>query len=163
MKKFLMLLLCLSLTILPCTAFASSAQYSSTRSFIQILEDKGIVYDYRGVNDDGYERVSVDNDGEDFSYTLEYFFDDGLENASIRVWYILTYDQSDFRSLVEVCNELNASYKYVTFYCDTSDNTITASMDLIFRAYDVGEIVFEATLRMANILDEGYPLLAPYA
>ena len=40
---------------------------------------------------------------------------------------------------------------------DTSDNTVTVSMDLIFRAYQVDEILEEATLRLVNIIDDVYP------
>lgn len=143
-------------------ASAVSASYSSTKSFIYILDDNNIKYTVNGIVEDDYECVSVNNSGDYFNYTIKYFFDSNLENASLRVWDIITFNDSDFYNVLKVVNDFNASHKYGRLYVDESDNTVTAASDLIFRTHDVDEICLEATLYIVQTIDEAYKDLRVY-
>ena len=49
-----------------------------------------------GVNESsGYEQVTVKNKGQDFSYTINYFFHSDDSEVGIRVWDIINYSSSD--------------------------------------------------------------------
>lgn len=164
MKKTLALLLTLVLTISVCLpAMAATAQYPSTKAFLTTLDEADINYTVNGINENNYEEVSVANtDDNGFSYTIRLFFEDNNENCGIRVWNIIHFNDADFSKLLRICNTLNNDYKYISFSVDESDNTITASMDLIYRSHDIGDIVLEAVLRMASILQDTYPQLAAF-
>lgn len=164
MKKILAMLLALVLTIGVCMpALAINAQYSSTKAFLSALDEMDITYTVNGINDGNYEDVSIENtDDNGFTYTIRLFFDENEENCSIRVWNIIHFNDADFSKLLRTCNTLNNEYNYVCFSVDESDNTITATMDLIYRTNDVDQIVLEAILRMANILEDVYPQLAVF-
>ena len=164
MKKILSLLLVAVLTIGFCTAaYAVAASYYSTQAFLAELDEKGITYTVVGLDEDNDEKVKVNNtDDNGFSYTINYFFDDQQENCSLIVWNIINYDDVDLAKVLRVCNSLNKDYKYIRFYVDESDNTVTAQYDSIFRTNDIDEILWEATLYMVDILEEAYPTLAVY-
>lgn len=164
MKKFLVLALSVLLLVgsaLP--AYAVAPQYKSTQAFVATLDEKDISYTVVGVDPDEDEHVRVSNtDDNDFSYTINLYFDPNEENCSVRVWNIISYSDADYAKVLRTCNALNYKYKYIRFYADESDNTVTASIDLIYRDHDVGEIVLEAVVHMASILEKGRPDLLVY-
>ena len=164
MKKMLafllMMILCLSLCSV---SLAASVQYSSTQEFLTYLDQKSVVYTLEGVDNSGYEVVTVGNKGAAFRYDIKYFFDDNLNNTGIRVWNVIEYSAADFAKVVRICNDLNDSYRYAKFIADESDNTVTCSMDLIYRTNDIAEIHWEATLRVVDLLDTAYEALSIYA
>ena len=165
MKKLLALTLaCMMLLGLCTTAFATEAQYASTKAFLALMDEKGISYSVEGLDSNGNEMVSIDNADSDinYSYTIRYFFDDGGENCSLRVWNIITFADADFAKVLRTVNSLNCKYKYVRFTVDESDNTVTAAIDTIFRIHDIDEIIWEATLYVVDIIEAGYPDLVVY-
>ncbi len=164
MKKFLAMILMTALLMGVCLpAQAVEAQYNSTKALLAEMDAIGITYTVLGVNEDGYERVTINNEDDNgFEYTLYFFFEDNEENASIRVWDIITYSDADFAKVLRVCNALNTEYKYVNFNAEESDNTVTAAVDFIYRTHDVGPIVKEGLLHLVNILEDAYPRLSVY-
>lgn len=161
MKKCAILVLALML-IFCSSASAMTAEYTSTQAFIDWLEENDLKYSYTGLDSEGHECLSVNNTSDVFSYTLKYFFDSNNENASIRVWDIILFNASDTTKVIRTVNDLNNTYKYINVYAMESDNSVNAKLDLIYRTHDVGEIVGEATLRLANILDDVYESLSIY-
>lgn len=161
MKKLLTLLLLAALCIgAACTgASADRAAYSSTQAFIDVLERAGQPYVLDGVDEYGAECLSIEHEGENHGYTAVVMFEDSLEAASIRVWYIIEYDPAQLMEVVRVCNALNAGNRFVSFYADESDNTVTASMDLIFRGEDAGAVTARAVERLTDTLDRAWPQL----
>ena len=157
MKKLLSIALCLCM-VLGCTsALAARAELSTTRTFIDWLEDNDLSYEYVGIDED-YERLRVENEGEHFTYTIQYFFDVNEENSALRVWDVYAFDEDDYTKACVLCNTLNSDYKYVSFFCE-DDNTITACVDLIYRDNDVEPIHAEATNYVVRILDDAYPTI----
>lgn len=161
MKKCALLVLALLLLFSSATC-AQAAEYSSTQTFIEWLEASDISYTYSGVDDNGFERLSIDNTSDVFSYTLEYIFESNGENSTIRVWDIILYNDSDLNDVLHTINDLNTTYGFVNVYALESDNSVNAKIDLIYRTHDVGEIVGEATLRMVAIVDDVYEAMSSY-
>ena len=160
MKRVISLVLTLVMLLGLCSvaSAAPSTQYSSTRLFLQKLDEMQIKYSYVGIDNNGYEKITVKNRGSDIdlAYTLTYFFDENDENASIRVWDLITFDSSSALSALYACNNCHLDWKYVTFAVE-GDNTITAKMDLIYRGESVSEVMWEATLHMVNVVSDAYP------
>lgn len=164
MKKFLAVLLASLLIAGLCMpAHAVTAQYKSTQAFADILDSLEITYSLSGPDSDGDELISIENEFDNgYECTFHVYFNSHEENCYIRVWNIISYDDADFSKVLRACNTLNNQYKYVRFYADESDNTVTASLDLIFRDNDVDQIVLEALLTAVSILEDAYPALEIY-
>ena len=170
MKKLISVLLacCLLLCVLPAASASASteanATYLSTKSFLIWLESNDIIYDYIGVDDDGYEIVLVDMSGDNFDFSIKCVFYDGNGSAAMYVYNVIEYHKTDFNKALSACNDLNASYRYASFFCDESDNTVTAQTDMLFvRTSDSGDLAGEHLLRIAAIVDDAYPDLAACA
>lgn len=160
MKKLLSLLLLAVLCIADCAgASADRAAYSSTQAFIDVLERTGQPYVLDGVDEYGAECLTLEIAEDAFDYSVVVMFEDDLTTASIRVWYVIMYDQARLAEVMRVCNALNAGNRFLCFYADESDNTVTASMDLIFRGDDAGTVTAKAVERLTDVLHRAYPQL----
>lgn len=163
-KLFVLTLACMMLIGLCTTAFATEAQYASTKAFLALMDQKGVNYTVTGMDSNNNEMVSIKNTDSDinFSYTIKYFFDPEEENCSLRVWDIITFTDADFAKVLRTVNTLNCRYKFVRFTVDEDDNTVTAAIDTIFRTHDIDQILWEATLYVVDIIEGAYPDLAVY-
>lgn len=163
MKKVIALLvsvmLCLSLTL---PALAITSEYASTQAVMDALDGANYTFTYRGMNDSGYEIIRMNFGTNKYSLTMNLFCDKTQTETSIRVWNIITYDPSKETEVMVLCNKLNSDYKYVKFYADTTDNTVTCDMDVLYRKNDVGPIVLEAITHVADIIEDCYSQLAAY-
>ena len=141
----------------------SQAQYGSTKQFLRLLDDMDVKYTWQGIDSDENEVISIGNNTDVVgSYSIKVYFDDNDENCSIRVWNVIDYNYAMSSSVYAAVNSINKTYKYVKFYADDSDNSVTASMDLIYRDSDVGEICAEALLDIVRVIDSAYPDLKPF-
>lgn len=166
MKKLIssLLVCCLLLCLLPTASAAANASYPTTKSFISWLEANDVVYDYNGVDEDGYETIGIELEGNNFDFGVKCVFYEGNESAAMYVYNIIEYHKTEFNKALSVCNDLNATYRFASFFCDESDNTVTAQTDVIFvRMSDSGELAGEHLLRLVKIVDEAYPTLADCA
>ncbi len=170
MKKFVSIL-CLLLCVILCTpALADESvtpTFATTKYFVDLLESKGLSFTSRGIRSNGEELVTIGLKNDACGYTLAVYFDEDLEHASFRAWDIIAYDASNTVNVAVACNQLALDWKYLNFYADT-DNTVVASYDMIFR-FDAAnpdetmDIVWEAIVRIDDIIENAYETLAPYA
>ena len=157
MKKLLTLVLLLLLTAVP--ALAETAAYGSTQAFLDLLTAAGEPFEVYGMDEDGCERILLPAGVAGFDGDVTVIFDPYEENASLRVWYLIRYDAAMAQQIMECCAALNAQHRFVCFYADGSDNTVTASMDLIFRGSDAGPVTVRALRQLRETLRRAYPQL----
>lgn len=79
--------------------------------------------------------------------------------VSLRSYNLCKFDDSKKADMYKVCSELNARFKWVKFYVDESDNTITCQDDAIIQLDSAGPECFELLLRMYSIMDDSYPVI----
>lgn len=162
MKKILAALLVLALCLSVSASALSETAFATTRAFLETLEEADIAYANRGLDVDGDEHVVVVDPDKNISYTIHYFFEDDLEHTSVFAWNIITFDPADTLRVMYVCNSLNYDYNYTCWYVDETDNTVTCSMNLIYRDDNVGQVVTEATVYLMQIIEQAYPSLSVY-
>ena len=166
MKRFVAGIICvIMLTLCAGTGLAIQAKYPNTIAFIRALDDLELKYTVEGITEEGeMEQIKLSNQGEQVSYTINYFFNKDNTECGIRVWYILEYNDADFSKVVRSINTLNSKYKYCTWIADESDNTVTITWDIILRENDdVGAILTDATRKVVDCIDTGYEVLGIYA
>lgn len=89
--------------------------------------------------------------------TVYMFFNDEASTVKARAVDITKFPENKKEMMYKVCNTLNADYRFLKFFVDESDNTITADIDAIVDMDTVGEEVFRLAIKVANIVDEAYP------
>ena len=163
MRKLVSLLLavCMIAVCSVASAIPGNVGFANTARFLQALEQYDLNYSYLGLDeyDDDHVRITL---GEDIS--INFFFTMDNEECNISIWNVVELNPESIEEAYRICNELNARYKYCTFYVDTSDNTVTMSMDLILRdCDDAGDICLEALDRVGYIYEIGHDVLLAVA
>lgn len=165
MKKALSILLCLVLLLcFSSSALAVEPQYANTKAFLAYMDSRNIFYTVLGIDDENsYELVSIDNQGDKASYTFVMFFDEDYTEVAIRVWDLIEFDKAKTADVTRVINDLNNNYKYGRWIADESDNTVTIAYDVLIRDNsDSPDIILEALLHLVECINYGYELLEPY-
>ena len=146
------------------TRTAGAAQYSSTQAFMDAMDEEGILYTYKGIDDDTDEWLEIVYTG-DYCDDIDIvvFFKADNEQANFRFWNLIDFNSSDYREILTVVNQLNADYKWVKFVVDTRDYSVQSETDVLFRPDDVGELCLETLDHIVNISDLAYRVLEPYA
>lgn len=102
--------------------------------FLAMLDQDGIEYADLGYDSDEDYEIIIYYPGdyrEEHEITL-YIDSDGTAFSAFE-WYLMEYDETRLNEVLEVINELNNAYRFVTFLADTSDNTITAETHGVLR------------------------------
>ena len=82
--------------------------------------------------------------------------DDNERTIALRSYNLLKVKDELKPKMYKVCSDLNHKFRWVKFYVDDSDNTVTAESDAVTQAGSAGEEAFELVLRMTKIIDEAY-------
>ncbi len=165
-KTLAALLLALTLLLsLSVPAFAADVQYPTTRAFIQALDERGLKYTWAGVDSDGDEKVTVEFVGDyKDKLVVNLFFGQDHDLVDLRIWNLVDINESDYAKVLDACNELHANYKFVTFFVDKTDWSVTAKLDLPIREGEsCGEICIDGLSYLINIADTGYDTLKAFA
>lgn len=96
----------------------------------------------------------VDNTSVD---VLSIFPDNG-KYVWLRCFNFAKCPKDHLAQVMIACNMLNQQYKWVKFYVD-EDGDVQAEDDAIIDAATAGSETLELALRMAQIVDEAYPVI----
>ncbi len=121
--------------------------------FIKNLESKNLKFAVRTA-DDGTVIVDFPYQGK----VTKCIFSD--ENGCYFSLYLVYEEipEEKFVDMLFVCNQLNAKYKWVTFYIDDEKNLILHD-DAILSVDNAADEAFELLLRMVGISEESKPVI----
>lgn len=165
MKKLVsfVIVLVLFVSIVPLQSLAVNCQYSTTQSFLDYLDMKNVRYTWQGLDSDDDEKIEVTYTGDNMeTIRTVWYFDNNPVRVGVRVWNIINFSVKDYYYVLEAVNNVNADYRYIKFYVDTTDNTVTAKFDMPISATNAGELCYDILQRTINIVDDVYAELSEY-
>jgi len=118
-------------------------------------------FDSKGIHtsvldeEDNILRVGFKGDNTNVSILMD-FSEDG-EYVTFKSYNLCTFSVDKIAQMYKLCSELNKEYKWVKFYVDESDNTLTAQDDAIIQLDSCGVECYELVGRMVAIVDDVYP------
>lgn len=119
------------------------------------LESKGFKFDVDEENDVIITGVGgLKNKGSIKVYVI---FDDNGRTVGIRSHSFCEFPEEKKAKMYEICSKMNDDFRWVKFYVDEKDNTITLADDAIITPETCGEEIFELIIRMVGIGDDAYP------
>lgn len=148
----------LTLLLLSGAALAQEPVYGSTRAFAALLREADIAYEAFGVDEDGDDSLGVAQHGR----SVMCFFGEDGQSASFIVWYLIEYAPADEDAVIRACNSLNAASGGPCFYADSSDCTVTATLDVAFPWEAAGMVSYRAFRALADMLPQALEALSPY-
>lgn len=86
-------------------------------------------------------------------------FDDTEKSVAIRSFDIAKVPEDKIPEMMLVANLLNMKFRWIKFVVDPEEGSIRAEDDAVIQLDSCGAEVFELCLRMANIIDDAYPII----
>lgn len=88
---------------------------------------------------------------------VKLFFDDDNRSVAVRSFNICKVPENKKPAIYEACSKLNDKFRWIKFYIDEDDNTVTGAMDAIIQLDSCGEECKEIIHRTVGIVDDAYP------
>ncbi len=120
--------------------------------FMNYMDANGIKYTDR---DNNVVRVSYNGDNLQSIPVYVFFDKEGKPLVQFRCWEIANFNNKAEQAY-RVCNELNATYRWVKFYMD-KDSDIICECDAYIDENTCGSVCMNMVRRVVNITDEAYP------
>lgn len=118
------------------------------------LEAKG--YHYRVKEDRNAIEMGFNTDNKD-SMDIVIIVDDDDESIGIRSFNYVKFPVSKIDAIYKACSQMSRKYRWIKFYVDESDNTVTLAVDAVIQLETAGAEALELSGRMITIGDEAYP------
>ncbi len=126
------------------SAVKNTKSYFDSKGYVYMMEREDVMR----INFTDFDNISeVD--------ILIVFEDDRV--VSLSCFNICQVPENKKKDIYEVCSDMNSEYRFVKFYVDEDDNTVTAETDAIITPEVAGEKVFRLVELMPAVIDEAYP------
>ena len=86
-------------------------------------------------------------------------FDPDDESVKIITQNLAKIPDKAVDKMYKVINDINKEYRWIKFYIDDSDNTVTAEDDAVIQLDSCGMEVLRCCIQLAKIADEAYPTI----
>ena len=132
--------------------------YKMTREIYEVLKEKGglkVFTDEHENSSDAWLQFGSKNGG---SYRIRFISKDDDNDVAVRVFGLLTVEDSHRDKIMPVINKLNNKYRYIKFVLD-DDGDVNLEYDFTLRCPDPTVSAEEIVIRMVKIVDESYPEL----
>jgi hypothetical protein len=118
------------------------------------LDSKSLKYTV--YEDDRRIRISylVDNKG---SLEVIVIFDEDEGSVALRSFDFCKVPEAKTAAIYEMCSKMNKEYRWIKFFLDERDNTITLAEDAVIQLDSCGEEILDLINRMVRIGDDAYP------
>ena len=120
----------------------------------RFFDSKGIKY--RVEEENRKIRVVYDLDNVN-DFVVNIFVDNDDAGVAVRSFYYVKFPANKAEAMYKKCSEINGRFRWIKFYVDDDDNTVTLAVDGVIQLDSCGEEVYELMGRMLNIADDAYP------
>lgn len=81
---------------------------------------------------------------------------DDDSDVAMRLYDFVQFDEALTEKVMMVTNEINTQYRYLKFYVDTRDNSVTVEWDFPVRCDNVGAVAVEMLFKLIKVTDDIY-------
>ena len=129
--------------------------YQATKKIARAFDEAGLKHDI--IEASGSSAVKAGFRGENVEGVMVHFISSDDDNdVKVVVLNFLKVPAAKRGKVLEVCNNLNYTYRYAKFLLD-NDSDVRVEYDLPLRNTDPGNICVEIMIRFMKILDDAYP------
>lgn len=122
-----------------------------------LKQDEGlkVFTEEREKNSEVWLQFGIKNGG---SYRIRFINTDDDNDVAVRVFNLLSVDETRRAAVMPVINEINRKYRYVKFVMD-DEGDVHIEYDYLVRCPDPAASARELIIRITRIVDEVYPML----
>ena len=129
--------------------------YKATEEIYEAFQDAELHCE-TDENDEGHTYVRAGISTKLTSFSMLFISTDDDNDVSMRIFNFVRFDEEKRGSVLFAANKLNRMFRYVKFFVDFDDNTVTVAMDFPVSCDNVGQTAIEILFRMMDISDEAY-------
>lgn len=85
------------------------------------------------------------------------FINEEGHNVALRSFNYCSVPEEKKNAIYKVCSDMNHQFRWVKFYVDEKDNTVSVEDDAILAEENAGDECMELCIRMIKICDDAYP------
>ena len=85
------------------------------------------------------------------------YFSSDINNVKICALQLVQFPPEKRMLMYQVCNDMNAEYRWIKFYADRQINSITVEDDAVIDLNTCAQEVLQCTNQLIRISDEAYP------
>lgn len=111
------------------------------------------------VSGDDEEIIEVGMSTDYTNVRVKLIFGEDCTDVGLRAYDIAKIPEEKIIDSIICCNQLNSKYRWVKFYFEQDDRTITVSEDAVIDLETAGAECFELFLRMVGIIEKAYPVI----
>ena len=126
--------------------------------FMSYMDSEGVRYTELDTEKNNVVKVVYNGDNLKSIAVFVFFDSDGDPLVQLKCWDIANFKGKEDKA-IRVCNDLNATYRWVKFYVD-DDADIIADIDAVIDVASCGAECLQLVRRLVNITDEAYPEIA---
>ncbi len=87
------------------------------------------------------------------------FFSEDCSDIKFRAFNLAKFPEEKKDAMYKVCNDLNIHFRWIKFFVEEDDNTITAEDDAVIQLDSCGQEAMRCILQLARISDDAYPII----
>ena len=126
--------------------------------FMSYMDSEGVRYTELDTEKNNVVKAVYNGDNLKSIAVFVFFDSDGDPLVQLKCWDIANFKGKEDKA-IRVCNDLNATYRWVKFYVD-DDADIIADIDAVVDFGSCGAECLQLVRRIVNIVDESYPEIA---
>lgn len=116
-------------------------------------DDLKVFTDDLGDSSNVWLQFGLKNGG---SYRIRFISKDDDNDVAVRIFELISVDESRWAKVLPVLNQLNARFRYAKFVLD-KDGDINLEYDYLMHCPDPAASALELVIRIVKIVDEAYP------
>ena len=132
--------------------------YKMTREIYNALTKDGnlkVFTDETDTSSQVWLQFGLTNGG---SYRIRFISRDDDNDVAVRVFELISVEESRQSKILPVINELNSDYRFFKFILD-KDGDVNVEYDYFLDCPNPAASARELVIRISNIVDEAYPKL----
>lgn len=119
------------------------------------LDTKG--FRYKADEENNVMRLGIGGLSMKGDVELVVFFDEDDTSIGIRSFDYCNFPEDKISKMYEVCSKMNQEYRWLKFYVNEQDHTVSLAIDAVIQLDSCGEEILELVMRLAGIADKAYP------
>lgn len=143
----------------PDSGLDSTPLYESTQQFMDILTQNNRSCIYRGKQGPNSEAVYTTFIGNNTTLNAVAVFSDTETDCILYVLRFVDFTGKNPDLVSPLLDALNSECRFAKFY-SAPNNSVSATLDLLFLTGNAGQICYDGLRRLLNICDECYPALS---
>lgn len=116
----------------------------------------------KGMNNKIFDKeknvLEVEFASDNINYSAVYVvFGDQNDSCQFKIFYYCKFPKEKRQKMYELCSIKNSQYRWVKFFVEEEDDSVTIASDAFIQLDSCGDEVLRVVSKMMTVADDAYP------